>query len=144
MTSGDSDSYANNTDFWIKIIQERLDAYRTGLTDAAVLSAVGPCDGLVILDGGCGEGYLSRLLVEQGATASGIDTSPSLIAAAREEAERLGLEIDYRVGSLEDMPFPDMTFDVVVGNHVLSDLQDPQAALAEIGRVKKSAAELSS
>ena len=51
LTSGStSDTYARNADFWVKIIREGLDRYRTELTDQAVLDAVGDVDGLDVLD----------------------------------------------------------------------------------------------
>ncbi|GAA4759349.1 class I SAM-dependent methyltransferase [Actinomycetospora chibensis] len=134
-SGSESDTYARNADFWIKIIREGLDRYRTELTDDAVLDAVGPCDGLDVLDAGCGEGYMGRLLAERGARVVGADISDSLVDAARahEDAERLGLR--YEVASLEDLTEPDDSFDLVVCNHVLSDVADPGRALAELGRV---------
>lgn len=132
-----SDTYANNADFWIKIIRERLDRYRTDLTDDAVLAAVGECADLEVLDGGCGEGYLSRMLAEHGATVTGIDTSGSLIHAALTHHEAEHLSVDYYVASLEDIPEPEDRFDLAVCNHVLSDVTDPGAALVELGRVLK-------
>jgi 2-polyprenyl-3-methyl-5-hydroxy-6-metoxy-1,4-benzoquinol methylase len=82
-TNGDPlDTYANNSDFWIKIIREKLDRYRTDLTDQAVLQALGDVRELRVLDGGCGEGYMSRLIAARGAReVVGIDTSSSLINA---------------------------------------------------------------
>jgi len=139
---GDQDAYAGNAEFWVTIIRERLDRYRTELTDAAVLDAIGPCNGRVILDGGCGEGYLSRFLVGRDATAYGIDTSPALIAAAEEERDRLGLSIEYQVASLESIPYPDKTFDVVVCNHVINDVSNPEAAFKDMSRVTKSGGRL--
>lgn len=136
MTSGStSDTYAQNADFWVKIIREGLDRYRTELTDQAVLDAVGDVEGLDVLDAGCGEGYMSRLLAERGARAAGVDVSDSLIEYARthEDANRLGLS--YTVASLEDLPYEDDSYDVIVCNHVLSDVSDPAVALRELGRV---------
>lgn len=139
MTSGStSDTYARNADFWVKIIREGLDRYRTELTDPAVLDAVGDVEGLDVLDAGCGEGYMSRLLAERGARAAGVDVSDSLIESARthEDAKRLGLS--YAVASLENLPYEDDSFDVAVCNHVLSDVSDPGAAIRELGRVLRS------
>ncbi|WP_328305850.1 class I SAM-dependent methyltransferase [Actinomycetospora sp. NBC_00405] len=144
MTSSgsESDTYARNADFWVKIIREDLDRYRTELTNDAVLDAVGPCEGLDVLDAGCGEGYMGRLLAERGARVVGADISDSLIAAARthEDAERLGLR--YEVASLENLPEPDDSFDLVICNHVLSDVSDPGRALAELGRVLRPGGKL--
>lgn len=133
-----SDTYASNAAFWIKIIREGLDRYRTDLTDDAVLAAIGDCDGLDVLDGGCGEGYMSRLLAERGARVVGIDTSNSLIqaAATHDDAERLRLT--HYTASLEGIPEKDNSFDIAVCNHVLSDISDPRVALQELGRVLRT------
>jgi ubiquinone/menaquinone biosynthesis C-methylase UbiE len=69
-------------------------------------------------------------------------TSGTLVAAAKQESERLGLRIEYQVASLEAIPHVDNQFDVVVCNHVMSDLTNPEAALKEIGRVTKSGGKL--
>ena len=120
MTSGStSDTYAQNADFWVKIIREGLDRYRTELTDQAVLDAVGDVDGLDVLDAGCGEGYMSRLLAERGARAVGVDVSDSLVDYARKHEDAARLGVAYTVASLENLPYEDNSFDVVVCNHVL-------------------------
>jgi 2-polyprenyl-3-methyl-5-hydroxy-6-metoxy-1,4-benzoquinol methylase len=137
-----SNPYANNSPFWIRIIRDKLDRYRTELTDAAVLSAIGPVEDHVVLDGGCGEGYMSRELANRGAIVTGLDISSSLIAAAREERDRLGLRINHYVASLDSIPEDDGTFDTVVCNHVINDTEDPSAVLKEISRVTKSGGRL--
>ena len=137
MTSGStSDTYARNADFWVKIIREGLDRYRTELTDQAVLDAVGDVDGLDVLDAGCGEGYMSRLLAERGARALGVDVSDSLIAVRQDPRGRRSPRPAVH-GRESRRPSLRRTtrFDVVVCNHVLSDVADPAAALRELGRV---------
>ena len=42
-------SYDDNAEFWVRIIRENRDRYRTALTNPAVLGAVGPADGLSVL-----------------------------------------------------------------------------------------------
>lgn len=137
MTTFSDDTYAGNSTFWVQIIREKLDRYRTELTDTAILSAIGSVKNHTVLDGGCGEGYLSRELANRGALVTGLDISPSLIVAACEERDRLGLKINHYVADLNSIPEADNTFDVVVCNHVMNDVEDPLATLKEIGRVTK-------
>ena len=47
------------------------------------LQVVGDVCGLTVLDAGCGEGYLSRILASRGANVTGIDISPRLVEMAR-------------------------------------------------------------
>lgn len=131
------DTYAENSAFWVKIIREQLDQYRTDLTDAAVLSALGSVEGSEVLDGGCGEGYLSRELSRRGAEVTGLDLSTSLIQEAVNEATRHDLRVNHYVASLEAIPEDDEKFDAVVCNHVMTDVVDAGAAIKEIARVTK-------
>jgi 2-polyprenyl-3-methyl-5-hydroxy-6-metoxy-1,4-benzoquinol methylase len=135
-TSGDT--YSQNAKFWIQIIREKLDRYRTDLTDAVVLAALGDLEGKNILDGGCGEGYLSREIHQRGAIVTGLDVSASLIEAATSERDRLKLtRLKHYVAGLEAIPEDDATFDAVVCNHVMTDVEDAAEALKEISRVTK-------
>jgi 2-polyprenyl-3-methyl-5-hydroxy-6-metoxy-1,4-benzoquinol methylase len=129
-------SYSQNAAFWIDIIRRRRDRYRTGFTDAAVLSLVGPNEVVRVLDAGCGEGYLSRLLAKRGAEVVGVDTNVELIKAARQEATRLGLAVDHLVADTGALPIEFVGgFDVVVLNHVVNDLEDPAPTFLEAARV---------
>src|SRR5713226_871481 len=92
----DSDcSYSNNAEFWIKIIQDGLDPYRTELTNDLVLKAIRPSPGLRVLDAGCGEGYMSRAIAREGASALGVDACDELIQAATTAARDADLPIEY-------------------------------------------------
>ena len=54
----------------------------------AALDLLDPQPGERILDVGCGDGTLTRKIVERGATVLGIDNSPEMIAAARAQGHR--------------------------------------------------------
>jgi 2-polyprenyl-3-methyl-5-hydroxy-6-metoxy-1,4-benzoquinol methylase len=69
-----------------------------------MLDLLGNLDGLTILDAGCGEGYLSRVLASRSAKVTGIDVSPRLIQIAREKDPDGAIE--YRVGDLSK-PLPE-------------------------------------
>lgn len=130
-------SYDLNAEFWIRIIREDLDRYRTELTNAAVLDAVGACAGKRMLDAGCGEGYLSRTFAQMGAQVDGIDSSSALVEAARVAPSPEGHKISFSLGDVTRMDFAGETFDIVVCNHLLNDLPEPAPAIGEFNRVLK-------
>lgn len=95
-----------------------------------------------VLDVGCGTGAVTipaKMQVGASGSAAGIDPAPEMIAVARRKAERAGLEIDFRVGVIESLPFPDETFDVVTSSLMMHHLpQHVQVkGLAEIWRALK-------
>ena len=93
--------------------------------------------GLRVLDVGCGGGFMSEELSQQGATVVGIDPAADAIAAAREHAGASNLEIDYRTGVAERLPFETDQFDCVICVDVLEHVEDLEASLDEITRVLK-------
>lgn len=130
-------SYTTNADFWVRIIREDRDRYRTGLTNPAVLAAVGNVNGLKVLDGGCAEGYLSHELARRGARVTGVDTCAPLLNAAVDAAEAEGLNIVFGLRGLDRLTAGANRYDVVVLNHVVQDIPDPEPAFREIARVTK-------
>jgi ubiquinone/menaquinone biosynthesis C-methylase UbiE len=95
-----------------------------------------------VLDVGCGTGAVTlpaKKWVGTTGRAAGIDPSPEMIAVARKKAKRASLEIDFRVGVIESLPFPDNSFDAVTSSlmmhHLPRDLQE--RGIAEIYRVLK-------
>jgi len=93
-----------------------------------------------VLDVGCGTGGVTipaKIRVGESGSAAGIDPSPEMIAVARRKGKRAGVEIDFRVGVIESLPFPDETFDVVTSSLMMHHL--PQhlriKGLGEIKRV---------
>jgi len=127
--------WEGNADFWVRIIRERRDRYRTELTDEAVLAAADPCHGLDVLDAGCGEGYLTREMARRGARqVTGADLSPALIAAAQ-AASPGQTAVRFREADVAALPFADASFDLAVVNHLLNDLPDITAPADEFARV---------
>jgi SAM-dependent methyltransferase len=70
---------------------------------------------------------------------SGVDPGPQQIACARSKATRRNLPIDFQIGVIEQLPFPDQTFDVVLSTLMMHHLPDDlkRQGLAEIARVLK-------
>jgi 2-polyprenyl-6-hydroxyphenyl methylase/3-demethylubiquinone-9 3-methyltransferase len=96
----------------------------------------GAC-GKKLLDIGCGGGFLSEEFAKEGYEVTGIEPAASSLEAARSHAAGNGLEIDYRVGRGECLPFADATFDVVACCDVLEHVDDPDKVIAEAARTLK-------
>jgi len=101
-----------------------------------LLELLGDVAGRSVLDAGCGEGYLARVLAASGARVTGIDLSPRLIAMARQK-DTEG-QIEYRVGDLSQ-PLPDHVdrFDAVASYLVLNDVEDYRGFAATLAAVLK-------
>lgn len=89
------------------------------------------------LEIGCGTGFFSLNLKQAGVVdeVHVTDLSPGMVEAAKQNALRLGFEIDGRVADAERLPYDDETFDVVVGHAVLHHIPDVEGAFAEMLRV---------
>src|SRR5689334_19925052 len=67
-----------------------------------------------ILDVACGTGVVAITAARIGARLRGIDLTPELLERARENAKIANVEIDFREGDVEALPFSDGEFDVVL------------------------------
>jgi len=97
-----------------------------------------PPPGRQTVDIGCGEGRLARDLKELGHRIVGIDSSPSLIAAARE----FDSSIDFRLADAAALPLEDGSVDLAVAFMSLQDIDDVAAAVCESARVLESGGRL--
>jgi 2-polyprenyl-3-methyl-5-hydroxy-6-metoxy-1,4-benzoquinol methylase len=85
-----------------------IDMFNTILDKTAVTGKTN------LLDIGCGSGMFCQMASTRGAKVSGIDASEQLVNIARERVP-LG---DFRAGEMEDLPYPDATFDLVTGINI--------------------------
>ena len=92
-----------------------------------------------VLDAGCGPGTITLGLARRVAPghAIGIDIEDSQFEQARAEAHREGLRVEFRQGSVYELPFESEQFDAVFSHAVLEHLSDPTTAIAEFRRVLK-------
>src|SRR5437660_7174572 len=90
-----------------------------------------------VLDIGCGAGVAAITAARIGAGVRGIDLTPELLERARENARIANVEIDFREGDAEALPFDDVTFDVVLSHFGHMFAPRPDVAMAEMLRVLK-------
>jgi 2-polyprenyl-6-hydroxyphenyl methylase/3-demethylubiquinone-9 3-methyltransferase len=98
---------------------------------------VGDWRGRTVLDLGCGGGFMAEAMAKKGARVTGIDPAREALAAARRHAEHEGLEIAYREGKGEALPFDDDAFDICVSCDALEHVEDLEKVLDEVARVVK-------
>jgi ubiquinone/menaquinone biosynthesis C-methylase UbiE len=89
------------------------------------------------LEIGAGTGYFSLNLLQAGVVleATCTDISPGMVTTLGANAERLGLNVRTARADAESLPFPDSSFDLVLGHAVLHHLPDLRRAFAEFHRV---------
>ena len=106
----------------------------------ATLARIQP--GEQVLDVGCGTGTLAMDVarrVGRAGRVAGVDPGTEQIARARAKAARRHVPIEFQIGVIEQLPFPDQTFDVVLSTLMMHHLPTPlkRQGLAEIARVLK-------
>jgi SAM-dependent methyltransferase len=93
--------------------------------------------GQSLLDVGCGTGVVAVTAARSGARATGLDLTPQLLERARENARIAGVTVDWHEGDVENLPFDDAAFDVVVSQFGHMFAPRPEVAIAEMLRVLK-------
>ncbi len=87
--------------------------------------------GARVADLGCGSGTFTARLERAGYDCVGLDISAKLIAVARRKYP----EIEFAEGDIEQLPFPDASFDGVLLSGVVHHFPDPSRCAAEVFRV---------
>ncbi|MBI3606620.1 MAG: class I SAM-dependent methyltransferase [Nitrospirae bacterium] len=106
------------------------------------VNRLAPRSGERVLDVATGTGWTARRVAARGATVTGVDLGLDLIEAAKAAAAEARLNIDFRVGDAEKLPFDDQSFDAVTSTCGVMFVRDPEAAAAELARVCKKGGRL--
>lgn len=113
---------------WHRLLLSRMDPARD-LADRDVLEI------------GCGRGGFSCRLAANDPPPRRVvaaDFSETAVAMAREFARERGVErVEWRTGDIQNIDFPDASFDTVVSTETIEHVPDPARAVAELARVLK-------
>jgi len=112
------------------VTQSRLPFFRERILQLINESGKEPSS-IRFLDIGASSGYMVQAASEAGVQAEGIEPSASGVAAARERG------ITLMLGTAENLPYADNTFDIVHSHHVFEHVADPMKAAQEAYRVLK-------
>ena len=96
--------------------------------------------GMTVLECGCGPGWLWRHNLEripQNCQITLSDFSDGMVAEAEAALADTGYDFRFQTVNIEEIPFPDDSFDIVVANHMLYHVPNLQKGLAEVRRVLK-------
>lgn len=98
-------------------------------------------NGSSVLEVAPGPGYLAIELAKLGSyKIFGLDISKDFVDIARTNAERNGVEIDFRQGNAAEMPFSDFMFDFIICTAAFKNFKEPLKAVNEMYRVLKPGA----
>jgi len=92
-----------------------------------------------VLDVGCGTGVAAITARRAGAKATGLDLTPELLDRAKENSALAGVDdVVWKEGDVENLPFADGAFDVVLSHFAHMFAPRPEVATKEMLRVLRS------
>jgi ubiquinone/menaquinone biosynthesis C-methylase UbiE len=131
-----------NKKYWQQIAEiydrnvgEKGDVRHEMVINPVVFQFIGDLKGKTVLDAGCGNGYLSRRLAKTAEKVFGVDLTEKLIEFAKNRENPNNLE--FSIGNIEKLEFSENTFDVVLCNMALMDIERLQTVISELSRVLK-------
>lgn len=126
----------NRHDMWRKALSETIGAHISAARDEGRVAKA--------LDIGCGPGFFSILLAEQGASVDAVDSSEEMLARARENVgcNAPDAQVAYHESDFTMLPFEDDRFDVAVCRNVTWLMRAPESAYAEWLRVLRPGGKL--
>lgn len=110
-------------------IREKVLAHR-----ALPRESLKPLQGLSVLDIGCGGGILCEPLARLGGKVTGIDPAPGNIEVAKRHAASVGLAIDYRASTIEELVAAGERFDLVLCMEVVEHVADVPSFVGQVCR----------
>ncbi|MCC7077301.1 MAG: methyltransferase domain-containing protein [Acidimicrobiia bacterium] len=137
-TPGGNREWEEHADWWRASFTAGRDPEYEEQILPLVRELVAPRPGQIVLDAGCGEGQVGRMLSAAGATVVGCDASAAQMGVAGERSDpRAGPVLLLTRGAVEALPVRDGVVDAVVVVLVLEHVADLDVAISEIARVTR-------
>jgi 2-polyprenyl-3-methyl-5-hydroxy-6-metoxy-1,4-benzoquinol methylase len=134
----DDAKYDQISDFYLNFVHHGLENSNSifHLAIQSILDLAGDLSGKSVCDLACGEGYLSRILAEQGAAVTGVDLSQKLLDYARQQNSVH--QITYINDDAQTLgKLAGQSFDAIICNLALMDIPDLQATFQTVHRQLK-------
>lgn len=108
-----------------------------GVANPWTLGRVAPGEHVLDLGSGAGmDSLIAGLMVGPAGSVTGIDMTPEMSEKARSGAATLGLgNVTFVEGEVEELPFDDWRFDIVISNGVIDLIPEKEVVFASIYRV---------
>eukprot|EP00029_Vermamoeba_vermiformis_P010560 TRINITY_DN5573_c0_g1_i1.p1 TRINITY_DN5573_c0_g1~~TRINITY_DN5573_c0_g1_i1.p1 ORF type:complete len:261 (+),score=9.16 TRINITY_DN5573_c0_g1_i1:159-941(+) len=136
-----AENWDQKAEVWDVCIGTEGDYNRTTSSDPILLSYLGDVADKVVLDAGCGTGYLGIKVATRGAKqVHSVDLSPKMIEVTKKRVAEspAASKIEARVDSITELrTVDDESIDLLVNNYVLMDTPFYQAAIQAFNRVLK-------
>lgn len=113
---------------------EDIDLWRQTLKSLINEAAGGPTK---VLDLGTGTGFLAKMTAALGYITVGVDLAREMIKLGVKDTDEKGLPVIFVEAPVDNLPFPDDSFDVIVNCRLVWTLVDPHTAFTEWRRVLK-------
>jgi len=104
---------------------------------ARLIRHAGVGEGASVLDVGCGTGVVAITAARLGARVTGVDFTPQLLNRARENAVIAQVDIEWREADVEELPFGNAEFDIVLSQFAHMFAPRPEVAIREMLRTLK-------
>ncbi|MDD2458090.1 MAG: methyltransferase domain-containing protein [Eubacteriales bacterium] len=120
---------------YARTIQEQLSGKERDLFQALLRKQAPAGQSLQCLDVGCGPGFFSILLAQDGHQVTAMDYSQGMLEQAQQHFNEAGVSVATLQGDAQSLPFADASFDFVVSRNLVWNLEQPEMAYLEWLRV---------
>lgn len=127
--------WSNGAEDYDWYIKQELKGPKADSWYELIISQCEKKENLRVLDCGCGPGFFSVILSKNNNHVVGIDQAEGMLEKARENAKESGVDPEFRYMDLENIDFPDNSFDLILSRNVTWDLSEPDKVYEEWARL---------